>query len=50
MTYTTKDFGRDLLIELSHGYAPLRLAQWADRLINKYNKTWIMRLITILMI
>ncbi len=33
--YTTKDFGRDLLIELSHGYDPIRIARWADHLFNR---------------
>jgi hypothetical protein len=32
--YTKKDFGRDVLIELSHGYDPIRIARWADHLFN----------------
>lgn len=33
--YTKKDFGRDLLIELSHGYDPIRIARWADILLHR---------------
>lgn len=31
MAYTKKDFGRDLLIELSYGYNFDRIARWADK-------------------
>jgi hypothetical protein len=30
MTYTDKQFGNDLLVQLDQGYDPSRIARWAD--------------------